>query len=151
MVKRGKLYIIPDENQILESEFYREVSKDHVDGMIEFIKNHNLNINLPVDDAQTASCMLANAGHLVVKTEDTAGLAIVYIPKMVTDRQNMWIHSHESELFANNYIGAFAIDKENDYQSLKKESGLHNIIRLCDRRNLFYEKKEDDKNVGKKI
>lgn len=78
-------------------------------------------------------------------------MVVVYIPKVVTDRQNIWIHSHEPFFNQHNYVGAFVIQKENDPEDVKTEKGLDNIIRICDRRNLFYEKKEVDNNARKKI
>lgn len=42
MSKRGKLYIIPDENQIIEEEFSRYVSKEHLEGLIEFSDKYKL-------------------------------------------------------------------------------------------------------------
>lgn len=151
MKNRGKLYIIPDENQIMEEEFMREVRKDHLDGMREFSDKYQLGYNFVDAAYQEAPCILASLGHMVVKTDDEANLVVCYIPLIVTDRQNMWIHNHEDLLQQNQFIGAFLIKEKANHKELETVNGLEPLIKVCDKRNLFYEKKEVEENARKKI
>jgi len=151
MKNRGKIYIIPDENQIIEEEFMREIVKNHLDGIREFSEKYQLGYNFTDDSYQEAPCILASLGHMVVKTSDDASLVVCYIPRVVTDRQNMWIHNHESLLQQNKFVGSFLIKEKANYKELDSINGLDQLIRVCDKRNLFYEKKEVDENARKKI
>ena len=41
---------------------------------------------------------IAELGHMVVKIEDDASLFVFYLPEKVTNRQYMYIYSHQMEL-----------------------------------------------------
>lgn len=151
MSKRGKLFIIPNENEFGDEIFKIEVTKDHLTGINEFCSLHKLNYQFKDDDYQEAPCLLALQGHLVVKTEEESKIAICYIPKIVTDNQNIWIHNEYFELQNYSIVAAYLIGPENDYKNPRHKNGLDEIIKVCDKRNLFYEKKEVEENVGKKI
>ena len=94
-MKRGNLIIIPDENQILNPIFKEDIiGKDaHNSGIEKFIKKYypNTPIKIDLNDYNGAPCEIAKMNHLVVKTEDTVSLIIIYLPEFVTDRQITWL------------------------------------------------------------
>lgn len=151
MGKRGSIYIIPDENKILEDVFYYEIEKDHLEGFIEFSDKYKLNYNFTIDDSVTAPYIVAQDGHLVIKIEESSGLVCCYIPKIVTDRQDNWIHKNSYKFEKYKIIGGFGLRDESSKEKPIEIEGLDKIIRTCDKRNMLYEKKEVDKYVRKKI
>jgi len=94
-MKRGNLIIIPDENQILSPIFSEDIiGKDaHNNGIEKFIKKYypNTPIQIDLNDYNGAPCEIAKMNHLVVKTEDTVSLVIIYLPGIITDRQITWL------------------------------------------------------------
>lgn len=151
MEKRGSVYIIPDENKILEDEFYQEILKDHIEALIEFSKKYNLNYNFTEEDSVNAPYVIAQDGHLVIKIEESSGLVCCYIPKVVTDRQNSWIHNNSQKLKKYRIVGGFGLEDTNIKKKPKEINGLDDIIRICNKRNMFYERKEVNIYARKKI
>lgn len=147
MGKKGCVYIIPDENKILEEEFYQEVIKDHIEAFIAFMDKYKLDYNFTSRDSTTAPYVVAKDGHLVVKIEEDSGLVVCYIPKVVTDRQVNWIHSNSGKIDKYTLVGGFGIKEDNNEKDVVRIKGIDNIIRACDIRNMYYEKKEVDKYV----
>lgn len=151
MLKKGSVYIIPDENKILEEEFYHEVIKDHLEAFVKFSKKYKLGYEFSEEDSQLAPFIIASEGHLVIKTEDDSGLIVCYIPIVVTDRQNNWIHSNSNKFEKYTFIGGFGLNSDANHDESLRIKGLDNIMRVCDKRNINYEKKEVDNYVGKKV
>lgn len=151
MGRRGSVYIVPDENKILTDEFFVEVQKDHIEAFIKFDEKFKIGYNFQAEDTLIAPYQVASDGHLVIKFEEDSKTAICYIPKVVTDRQNNWIHAHSDKLMKCKLIGGFGLKDRVSPQEAIKINGLDNIIRICDKRNMFYEKKEDDNYVRKEI
>lgn len=150
-MKRGKIYIVPDETQILEDLFYREVEQDHIKAMQEFVDRYQLDIKLPENDSETAASMLAIAGHLVIKTDEDAKLAVYYIPWEITDRQNFWTHDMKLELSQYPMIGAFSLYKKEDQYQVQTLKGFDKINQEIDRKNLQCQQRKGENYVGKKI
>lgn len=150
-MKHGKLYVIPDENKILEECFKREVIKEHLSALQEFSDKYSLGYSFMSDDYQQAPCMLALDGNLIVKTEEETSLAVCYLPEIVTDRQAMWLSTNENLLSNYSMVGGYKVDKENDSPSFGKMHGIDEIIKESNRRNLYYNRGKEDSNVGKKI
>lgn len=150
-MKRGCVYIIPDENQILDDCFYREIEKSHLSAIKEFSYYYNLEYEFGKDEYHEAPCMLALDGHLVVKIENTCSNVILYIPEVVTDRQNIWLHNQRENFLNYSTIAGFKLNKEDGIYNAKEMLGLDNIIREADRRNIIYGKRKEEENARKKI
>ena len=148
MIERGKVTIIPDENQILLDEYTKNIEKSHLEAFIDFSKKFNLGYSFADDDYQYASEQLARDSHLILKTIDDQKTAFFYIPKVVTDRQIEWFEYNKFELLHNDLIGAFSIN--GDEEESEQIYGLSEINKEIKRKNVLY-RKEVDNNVGKKI
>lgn len=146
-MERGQVYILTDENQILEPCFKMDVYKNHLEAMNEFSKKYKLNYNFNKDDYQMAPCLIAENGHLLIKTVENSGFMIIYIPRTVTDRQNELFHSLLPNFSNYSYIAGFKLDDDDTFSEVE---GLNRIVREIDRRNILNESGEN-KNVGKKI
>lgn len=147
MGMKGSVYIIPNENKILEDEFYQEVIKDHIEAFNAFSDKYKLDYNFTSEDSTTAPYVVAKDGHLVVKIEEDSGLVVCYIPKVVTDRQANWIHANSERIAKYTLVGGFGLKAEVNGKDAVKIKGIDNIIRACDIRNIYYEKKEVDNYV----
>lgn len=148
MIERGKVTIIPDENQILLDEYAKNIEKSHLEVFIDFSKKFNLGYHFTNDDYQYAPEQLARDGHLILKTIDDQKIAIFYIPKVVTNRQIEWFEYNKFELLHNDLIGAFSINS--DEEESKQIYGLSEINKEIRRKNILY-RKEVENHVGKKI
>ncbi len=138
----GKLYVIPDENQILEEEFYKDIRTNHLDGFQEFSDQYQLGYQFKKEEYQDAPCYLALDGHLILKTVDDSGLVIIYIPEVVTDRQYMWFYNHQNLLAKYSMIGAYAVHlNENGYDTDEIE-GMDRIMQIFNRKNMLYQEKK---------
>ena len=147
MIERGKVTIVPDENQILLDEYTKEINKSHLEAFIDFSNKFKLGYNFTNDDYQYAPEQLARDGHLIVKTIDDQKTAIFYIPEVITDRQMEWFDYHKYDFMKDDLVGAFSMKKG---ASADQIYGLEDIAKEVRKKYNMYGK-EDDKNVGKKI
>lgn len=148
MTERGKVTIIPDENQILVDEYTKDINKNHLEAFIDFSNKFNLGYSFTNNDYQYAPEQLARDGHLILKTIDGQKTAIFYIPKVVTDRQVEWFEYNKFDFLHADLIGAFSIN--GDEEESEQIYGLAEINKEIKRKNILY-RKEVDNNVGKKI
>lgn len=148
MTERGKVTIIPDENQILADEYTKNINKNHLEAFIDFSNKFNLGYSFTYNDYQYAPEQLARDGHLILKTIDGQKTAIFYIPKVVTDRQVEWFEYNKFDFLHADLIGAFSIN--GDEEESEQIYGLAEINKEIKRKNILY-RKEVDNNVGKKI
>ena len=81
----------------------------------------------------------------------SSGLVCCYIPKVVTDRQNSWIHNNSQKLKKYRIVGGFGLEDTNTKKKPIEINGLDDIIRICNKRNMFYERKEVNIYARKKI
>lgn len=145
---KNSLYIIS--NDKLNDTFYKEVM-NHLDGMKEFMTKHGIKYDLSEDDYQETPVALARDGHLVVKFEETSNIVVFYIPRVVNDEQNKWLYYNMNKFANRNIIGGFVISHDETEDKLDEVTGLDKIIRIMNKRNMLYEKKEDEENARKKI
>ncbi len=141
-MERGTVYIIPNENIIPGDYFKMRVVRDHLEAMNEFSRKYNLNYNFKTDEYQDAPCILASDGNLIAKTIDEYKDVIFYIPKIVTDNQNMWFYQMLNEFGNYNYVGAFLINDSN----IDKIAGVNEILQEVNKR-CMKQKKEEFRNV----
>lgn len=138
-MKRGNLIIIPDENQILSPIFSEDIiGKDaHNNGIEKFIKKYypNTPIQIDLNDYNGAPCEIVKMNHLVVKTEDTVSLVIIYLPEIITDRQITWLM--EQRLIFEQYQTCVGLSetKEEDKIIFKEINGLSEILKEAKRKN----------------
>ncbi|MDE5587241.1 MAG: hypothetical protein K2I72_02590 [Bacilli bacterium] len=78
MNHRGRLIVIPDEEQILQEIFERQVKQgeSHTKYLQEFSDIFELGYHFEEDDYQKAPCDIAAAGHMVIKIEEDVSLVI---------------------------------------------------------------------------
>ena len=143
MNNRGKLIIIPNENEILQMGFEREIEegKSHTTRIQEFSDIYNLGFQFTEEDYQTAPCDIAALGHLVIKTEDEVSLVVLYMPERITDRQYNWLYQNKEMLNSYVQVSANAIQTiiESDV-CWKKLHGIEEIMHEAGRKNLMTEK-----------
>ena len=58
MIERGKVTIVPDENQILLDEYTKEIKKNHLEAFIDFSKKFKSEYNFTSENNQYAQKQL---------------------------------------------------------------------------------------------
>ncbi len=129
MNHRGKLIVIPDEEQILQEIFERQVKQgeSHTKYLQEFSDIYMLGYHFEEEDYQKAPCDIAEAGHMVIKTEDDASLVICYLPKKITDRQYLYLYDHQVELSQYGQVNGYSLKREEGIE-WEKVHGIGEII-----------------------
>lgn len=147
MTDRGRVIIIPNENKILQSIYEKDIMQNHLEAFRDFSEKFKLGYHFKDEDYQEAPLQIAKEGHLSIKTIDDAGLFIIYIPRVVTDRQIEWFYKNMDNYNQYQTIGGFAIETEEPQLVEGKEA----IKKIMNKRNMLYMKEEEDKNVRKEI
>ena len=115
MFNRGKVWIIPNEEEIVQPVYFREIEEgiSHLSALQEFSDKFKLDLKFSGDDYQEAPIEIAKRGHLVIKSEDDSKILIFYIPKRVTDRQLEFFLNNEISL-NNTYstVGFFSLEED---------------------------------------
>ena len=143
----GSVYIIPDENQILEDCFYRNIVNNHLETITEFSEKYKLGYKFGVGDYHGAPCILASVGHMIVKIENVCSNVLIYIPEYVTDRQNIWFHNNINLFMKYQTIAGYRVSEKDESYKVEEIMGLSNITKAIDYGNLLYNKKVSDKYV----
>ena len=138
MNNRGKVWIIPDEGQIIQPLFERDVAlgENHTKKIQEFSDMYQLGFQFKSDDYQEAPCKIAELGHMVVKSEDSSGLVIFYLPERITDRQLEWVYQNEMILSKYSVIGAYNLQKISDEVKWENFYGMDKIKKEINRKYL---------------
>lgn len=145
-MERGKVIIIPDENKILQDYYEKSIVSSHLEAYQDFSDKFKLGYNFTPSDYQTAPITIAEDGHLSVKTvEDNKAVLVIYVPRVITDRQINWYYKNVDTFNKYSVVGAFAVDIKEPIED------LNDINKLINKRNMLYERKEDDVNVRQKI
>lgn len=150
---RGNLLIINDENQILKSLFEKQISngESHNKGLTTFVNTFYPDNNIVIDenDYNGAPCIIAELGHLVIKTEDSVSLIIFYIPELVTDHQMDWFLENKYNLIKYQMCNGISLQRdENNNRIFTELKGLSSIEENFKIKNEYYrKKKEEDKYV----
>lgn len=147
-MNRGSLIIIPDENQILKPVIEQcvLVGDNHNTGIDIFIKNYypNNNLNIDINDYNGAPSVVADLGHLIIKTEDDVSLIIFYIPSVITDNQINWFLENKYKL--QNYQMCSAISLRDDFNI--ELNGIERVEEEIRNKNVIYTRmKEGKENV----
>lgn len=138
MNNRGKLWIIPNEDEILQESFERNVEsgKSHTYRMQEFSDIYQLGFKFSEDDYQEAPCEIAALGHLVVKSEDEVSLVICYLPERITDRQCNWLYDNQNMLSKYMQVNGYSLN-DNEWNKIH---GIDQIMMDAAKKNLLNEK-----------
>ncbi len=147
MMERGKVYIIPNENEILDGNFHREISSSHVLAFQEFSDKHGLGYQFGIGDSNEAPLILADAGNLVVKTVDDAGLYAIYLPRVVTDNQNMWLYNQMLEIRNYTTVGGYSLENNKEIKIIEN---INDIFQEANRKNAEYSRNSSSHMYTKK-
>ncbi len=147
MNSRGKVWIIPDEAQIIQLLFERDVQRgeDHVKKFQEFSDLYQLGFHFKSDEYQEAPFRIAELGHMTVKSEDLSGIIVFYLPAVITDRELEWFYQNEMMLERYSIIAAYTLRVENDkYNWEERIYGVDKIKREINRK--YFQEKQSLKN-----
>lgn len=139
MQNRGKLWIIPNEEEILQEAFQRNVQegRSHTHRIQEFSDIYHLGFQFKEEDYQTAPCEIAMLGHMVVKSEEEVSLIVCYLPEKITDRQYNWLYQNSDMLGKYIQINAYSLETANeDGICWKKVHGIEEIMKEARKKNL---------------
>ena len=143
MSNRGKLWIIPNEEEILQEVFERNVQegKSHTYYIQEFSNIYQLGFTFKEADYQTAPCEIAMLGHMVVKSEDEVSLVECYLPERVTDRQYNWLYQNNDMLSKYMLVNGNSLCiADEDGICWKKVHGIEEIMKEARKKNLLPKK-----------
>lgn len=140
----GDLYIIPNDELMVQKCFYKKVVSSHLVGIKEFVEQNQLEYEFKEDDSQEAPCILASDGHLVIKTIDSVGFLVCYLPEYVTDNQIMWVYENSNLFKKYSRFGCFQIKKLDNSYETEKIHGVDDIIQQINRNNILYHRKKQE-------
>jgi len=143
MINRGKLLIIPDEKQILQDVFERdvEVGKSHTYRLQEFSDLFKLGYKFNESDYQTVPCTITSLGHLVIKMEDDVSLVVCYLPETITNRQYDWLYQNINMLSQYVQVNGYSLQTlEENGSCWKKVHGAEEIKLEASKKNLLAKK-----------
>lgn len=129
---RGKLWIIPNESQILQEVFERDIIKgeNYIRYIQEFSDIYQLGFTFQETDYQLAPCEIALLSHMVIKSEDEMSLAICYLPEKITDRQYNWLYLNSNMLNKYIQINGYSLQTaDEDGICFKKVHGMEEIMK----------------------
>lgn len=138
MNNRGKLIVVPNEEQILQESFEWEVKQgeSHTSDLQKFSDIYGLGYQFKEDDYQRAPCDIAGSGHMVIKTGEAASLIIFYLPERITDRQYNYIYNHQNEFSGYIQVNGYSLRVEETI-IWDKIHGIHEIMREAMKKNLL--------------
>lgn len=139
MNERGTLWIVPDESQILSSLFEKRIGNgmSHTLGMKEFVNTYKIDLDIKENDYHNAPCMIAEKGHLVVKSVDDFLQLIFYIPEVITDRQLEFIYNNQMEFSKFQMVGGYSMKYLNgDGVVWKTLHGINEIMVEINKKNI---------------
>lgn len=142
-MKRGKVVIIPDEEQILENKFEQDILDDeyHVKAYQKFSDKYKLGLKFRDDESHSAGLSIAELGHFNYKTEDDIGVLALYLPSKVTDRQLEYFESHIMDYIRYTTVGAYVFRRVDDTIYTDEIYGLEAIRGQMIKRNKKSEEK----------
>lgn len=137
---RGNVIIIPNEDKIEDEYFETEIEMNHIEGFQRFSDHYNLGYKFDDDAYQDVPLLIAKEGHLAIKTIDGVGVALFYIPEVVTPRQFDWMRKNLNDFVTVESMGGFAI-RDNSIQMPDIIRGMYNLKEEVRRRHELYEYK----------
>lgn len=140
MNKRGKLWIIPDEDKILQEIYEQDVQKDktHTYYIQEFSNIYQLGFDFKEEDYQSAPCEIAILGHLVIKSEEEVSLIVCYLPERITDRQYNWLYQNREMFDKYIQVNGYSLQTvDDDGMCWKKVHGIEEIMVEVRKKNMI--------------
>lgn len=104
---KGALIIIPNKHILNLNPFYKEleVGETHVILMNDFANNNKIKLRgLFIEHS------IPMAGHAIVRIGKEQDCIIIYLPKIITKKQNLWFQENYSLFFKNSYISYVVLD-----------------------------------------
>ena len=140
---KGRVVIIPDEEQVLMDEFEQDILDDeyHVKAYQKFVDENNMGIEFGEDESHIASLSIAELGHFNYKTEDDIGVIAFYLPSKVTDRQLEYFENHKDDYASYGTVGAYIFRRVDDTIYTDEIYGLDVIENQMIKRNRKSEEK----------
>lgn len=145
MNDRGSVIIIPNENIIEDNYFEKVIVMNHLEGFQEFSNKYNLGYSFSLDEYQEAPIQIAKDGHLIIKTIKDMGVAIFYIPQVITKRQLEWLNDNIGNYMYIQKTYGFAINGENE--EIDRIHDYYNLTNVLRERSKLYIEKEGERNV----
>ena len=142
-MKRGKVAIIPDEEQILENKFEQDIldGESHVKAYQNFSDKYKLGFKFRDDESHGAGLSIAELGHFNYKTEDDIGVIAFYLPSKVTDRQLEYFENHKDDYASYGTVGAYIFRRVDDTIYTDEIYGLEMIENQMIKKNRKSEEK----------
>ena len=147
MNERGTLWIIPDENQIMQPIYMKKVGEgiSHTKEMLNFVKTFQVPVYFQESDYHEAPCMMAEIGHLIIKSADEVSKLIFYLPKEITTRQIEYLMTHQMEFMNYQKIGGYSMRIIEDGEIVWKNlHGIEEVMREVKIKNSIYERKSEE-------
>ena len=147
MLKRGSVYIIPDENQLSANVFKKEIDMSHLPAIQEFCDKYKLGYQFKPGQYHEAPCILAIDGNLVVKTVDDVSLVIFYLPKHITNDQLMWLFSSKDKFSHYQMIEGTIVDGTHLNIETNNITGIDAIWKYMNQQYLLNSKNHDNSKL----
>lgn len=130
-MNRGSVIIIPNEDKIQDDYFEYDIYMDHIEGFQEFSKKYNLNIDYNKIEYNDIPIRITKEGHLTIKTIKDLGVALIYIPQVITKRQKEWLSDNMKNFMYYNLVEGYKIT--DDDLGLKKIKGYFDLKNELDK------------------
>ena len=127
MFKRGIVYIIPDENKIIEECYSESIQSSHLPAIQNFCDKYKLGYHFRKEQYQDAPYFMAIDGHFVIKTLEDESVVFFYIPKFVTERQLMWFYHNKYKFEKYGLVSACTVSGDKDNVQIEEFNGLDNV------------------------
>ena len=89
--------------------------------------------------------MLAEMGHLIIKSADKVSQLIFYLPKEITTRQIEYLMTHQMEFMNYQKIGDYSMKIIEDGEIVWKNlHGIEEVMREVKIKNSIYERKSEE-------
>lgn len=144
MNERGMLWIIPDEHKIIQPLFQKQVGNgiSHTTHMVEFVEKYGLNLNVRETDYHEGPCMIAEDGHLVIKSTDNVSQLVFYIPDVITNRQIEFVSENQFAFSNYQLIGGYSLRHLDGEVVWKTLHGMNEIMLEINKKNMAYSTSE---------
>ena len=143
----GDLYVIPNDELTMQKCFYKKAVSDNSVGIKEFIEQNQLYYQFKEDDSKEVPCILASDGHLVIKTVDSVGFLLCYLPEYMTDNQIMWVYENNDLFKKYSMFCCFQIKKIDNSYEMEKINKVDDIIRQMNLNNIKYHRKMQESGI----
>ena len=147
MKERGRVIVVPGDS--IDCDYYdKKVVMNHLEAFQDFSDKFGLGYHFALSEYQKAPVLIANQGHLVVRTLDDLKSIIFYLPKRLNVRQRNFFEDNRFMFFDYSYFGAFLVDSDDENLIGQAEGSLRVYEEVRRRYHLY---KEEMENARKEI